>query len=171
MLISSLPFHYWAYKGYQRPLEELVQSVLYKHQSIGNSSARAQEKIAIHSGTEEHVRRAVASAVASRALRVATSASVGAFGLVSALGFYWMGCQTMGEAIQITERWAQERRIALDAWLSGISNNNQRRVDRTHPEYLAVQNMTEEEELEYISKKYLPDEEWDRPEPEPVNQE
>ena len=148
-LATSLPFNYWAYKGFNQPLEDLVQTVL-KERTNG------RVKIRDIKGAEEDVRRAVASAVASRALRVATCTSVGTFGLVAAGCFYWSGCQTMGEAIEITQGWAHSRRKDLDRFIG-----TQGRIDRSHPEVMAVKGMSEEEEMQYISDKYLPDEEWD----------
>jgi len=44
----------------------------------------------------------------------------------------------------------------LDSWI-GIHD----RLDKDHPEIMLMKNMTEEEELEYISKRYVPDKDWE----------
>jgi hypothetical protein len=147
LLFSSVPFCFGAYRGYQMPLESLVQDVLQKRTG-------GRVKIADIKGAEEDIRRAVASAVASRALRIASLASVGVFGLFTAGAFYATGCQTMDEAVVATRRWAHQRRNELDSLLG-----TEGRVDHLHPEVLATRGMTEDEELAYISKRYLEEEE------------
>jgi hypothetical protein len=147
-LVGSLPFCVQAYRGYQRPLDPVVQDVL-KAKAGGN--VRIEElKLA-----EEYIRRSVGSAVALRALRVATLGSFGVFGMAIAGVFYASGCSTTQEAMVSIQKWAHSGRKQLDRAL-GI-----RRVDFDHPEYLITQTMTEEEELEHVSKTYFPDEDWE----------
>jgi len=146
-LATSLPFCWSAYRGYQTPLEGVVQSVLKHNKSSGSSLPDLSK-------AEEHVRKAVGSAVASRALWVATSASIGGFGILTASLFYLSGCHSVEQAISSTRHWAHSGRRRVDNFF-GID-----RVDKDHPEYLLTQSMSEEEELEFVSKKYLPDEEW-----------
>lgn len=131
------------------PLESVVQEVL-KQQTDG------RVKIENLKTAEENIRRAVGSAIASRALRVATAGSIGIFGMTSALIFYASGCTTLNQAVSSTRQWAHSGRRRFDSRF-GI----QGRVDKDHPEVLLAENMTEEEELEYISKRYLPDEDWE----------
>jgi hypothetical protein len=125
-----------------------------------------QDALSVHTGgkvkisnielAKENSRRAVGSAMAGRALRVANSASLGIFGVGTALVFYASGGSSMDQFIASTWRWVHVERRRLDAF-SGIPD----RVDQDHPEYLITKNMTEEEEYEYVSKTYLPDEEWE----------
>jgi hypothetical protein len=149
LLVCSLPFCIRAYRGYQRPLEAIVQEVLL--QRTGGRVKIEDAKVA-----EEGVRRAIGSAVASRALGVATMGSIGVFGLVGALAFYASGCNTVSEAVSSTSRWGRTRRQELDSFF-GVKS----RVDERHPEVLVTRGMTEEEELEHISKTYFPDEDWE----------
>ena len=148
-LVSSLPFCWTAYRGYyQTPLEQVVQNVL----KARNVPITEQLQKADNDG----IRKAVGSAVASRALRVATAASIGAFGLVTAGLFYASGCHSIEQAVANTRQWAHQTRRRMDAFF-GVEN----RVDKDHPEYLITQSMSEEEELDFVSKTYLPDEDWE----------
>jgi hypothetical protein len=148
LLVSSLPFCYSAYRNFQKPLETIVNDVLMK-QTAG------KVKIEDLKLAEDQLRRVVGSALASRALRVASAASIGGFGLFGALMFYATGGQTLQEAVANTRGWAGDGRRMLDGAF-GIED----RIDLQHPEILKTRNMTEEEELEYISKTYFPTEEW-----------
>jgi len=148
-LVSSLPFCWTAYRGYyQTPLEQVVQNVL-KARNVPITITELQK-------ADDGIRKAVGSAVASRALRVATAASIGAFGLVTAGLFYASGCHSIEQAVTGTRQWAHQTRRRMDAFL-GVEN----RVDQDHPEYLMTQSMSEEEELDFVSKTYLPDEDWE----------
>lgn len=144
-LATSLPFCWSAYRGYQTPLDRVVRDVLKGQNVPPEDLGKAQDS----------VRKAVGSAVASRALRVATYASVGGFGILTAGLFYWSGCNSVEEAVASTRQWAHSGRRRVDL-LFGIEN----RVDKDHPEYLFMQSMSEEEELEFVSNNYLPDEKW-----------
>lgn len=104
---------------------------------------------------EDGIRRAVGSAVASRALRVASSGSVGIFGVTIAVAFYASGCTTVEQAMVSTRHWAHSGRKSLDRFF-GVRD----RVDRDHPEYLITTAMTEEQEIEHVSKTYFPNEDW-----------
>lgn len=148
LLIASLPFCYGAYQSYHQPLEDVVENVL-RRQPPG--ALPTDLKLA-----EEGVRRAVGSAVAARALRVATLGSFGLFGIAGALTFYISGCQTFEEAITSTRQWAHTKRRTIDS-LMGVQD----RVDRDHPEVVAVSNMSHDQQLEHFSKTYLPEEDWE----------
>ena len=94
------------------------------------------------------VRRAVGAGVASRALSIATRGSLGVFLCTGALVFYASGCSTTEDAVQVTREWAQSgRRRFYEFW--GIPD------PLGHPDYAATRGMTEEEELEYLSKTYF----------------
>ena len=176
-LAVSLPFCWSAYRGFIAPLDRVVVDTVLQNtmssstSSINNNTsvvrpttaakasaaaaATAAAVVAELPQADETIRRAVGSAVASRALRVATCASVGGFGLVLAGLWYCSNCRSIDEAVASTRQWAQRERRKMDAAL-GIDN----RVDEHHPEYLLTQSMTEEEELEFVSKTYLPNEQW-----------
>ena len=147
-LTTSLPFCWIAYRGFRAPLDRVVETVLAQHNVATTTMTDLTQ-------TELVVRRTVGSVLAGRALRVATCASIGGFGLMTAGLFYLSNCQTLEEAVTSTREWAQRSRQEMDAAL-GIEN----RIDQDHPEYLLTQSMSEDEELEYVAKTYLPDEQW-----------
>lgn len=75
---------------------------------------------------------------------------------MGALVFYAAGWNSFDHAIEQVQDWAHEKRASLDGWL-GVEN----RIDRGHAEIVAMKGMTLDEEVEYISKTYLPDEDWE----------
>jgi hypothetical protein len=146
LLMSSIPFCYGAYRAFHHPLDEVVRPVLHAH------------KVPIHSidSAEEPIRRAVASAVAARALKVSSLASIGGFGIAGAIVFYAAGWNSFDGAMHGVENWAHDKRKDLDKWL-GVAN----RIDRNHPEVTVTKGMSFDKEMEYISKTYMPDEDWE----------
>lgn len=160
-LIGSLPLLYNAYRGYRNPAFDDVALKVLKRQS----STTIEETISkvpvgetwnvVVATTDDSIRRAVGSAVAGRALRVATFATTGIFCLGVSFTFYAFGWNSTSQAISETKRWARTQRNRLDSCL-GIKE----RIDENHPEYLITKNMTENEEYAYISKTYFPEEEW-----------
>jgi hypothetical protein len=146
MLLASMPFCYGAFRAYHRPLNDVIQPVLRAHKIPSAMIEKA----------EEPIRRAVASVVAARALKVSTLASIGGFGIMGAMVFYTCGWNSFNQAVATTQDWAHVKRNYLDQWL-GVKN----RIDRNHPESDHIKGMSHEEELDYISRVYLPDENWE----------
>jgi hypothetical protein len=64
--------------------------------------------------------------------------------------FYASGYRSFQEAFDSFRGWGRKRRVQLEDW-HGIN------LSRDHPDMLATKNMTEEEEWEYVRKKYLAD--------------
>ena len=56
----------------------------------------------------------------------------------------------MQDALSATRRWGNVKRKKLDRLL-GVKE----RLDDDHPEVIARKNMTREEEIEYLAKRYL----------------
>ena len=144
LLLTSLPVCYGAYRDYNKPLDKVVQQLLEKQ-----TGGRVKMDYNIRTA-QESVRRAVGSAVASRALGVATRGSLGIFGLCGAMIFYASGASSLSEAVHSTQRWAQSGRKRLFDFL-GIHDT----FGKDHPDYIATRGMTEEQELEYLSKTYF----------------
>jgi hypothetical protein len=142
--LLSIPLLGVAVREYRTPLESLVQEAL-KRQRV---PVRNLEEV------EESIRRSVASAVASRALRVATLGSTGAFGLALAGAYYASGCRSTEQAVQQTRDWALRARNRLDASF-GVPASS--RMDANHPEMRAIRGMTEGEEMTHIQKTYFAD--------------
>jgi hypothetical protein len=141
---ASLPLLAIAYRDYTKPLESLVQAAL-KRQRISLQELEA---------AEESVRRSVASAMASRALRVASYGSCGMFGLSLAAAYYATGCQSTEEAVHRTRAWGLQARRRLDSSM-GVPPAS--RVDDSHPEVRALEGMTEAEEMSHMHKTYFSD--------------
>jgi hypothetical protein len=131
LLGGSLPFCFQAYRDYVKPLDGYTDPVVRKFaDGYGDESAR----------------RAVGVVVASRALRVATFASLGVFGLCTAAAFYATGCTTTEQAVEQTRNWAHRARRRFDDLFKVV------RIDRDHPDFRETLSLTEEQELE----KYFP---------------
>ena len=141
---ASIPLLAIAYRDYTTPLESLVQAAL-KRQRISLQELEA---------AEESVRRSVASAMASRALRVASYGSCGVFGLSLAAAYYISGCQSTEEAVHRTRAWGLQARRRLDSAM-GVPSAS--RVDVSHPEVQALEGMTEAEEMSHMHKTYFSD--------------
>ncbi|GAX25867.1 hypothetical protein FisN_6Hh095 [Fistulifera solaris] len=87
--------------------------------------------------------------VASRALGIATRGSVGVFALAGSLVFFWNGWSSLSDAVHSTQQWAQSRRQRLlDVF--GFSHRHQ-----NDPDFVATKDMTEEQALDYFTKKYF----------------
>jgi len=173
LLFTSVPFCFAARRAYRKPLEDVVQRALARRgldaeasgisvaavtNSAKSASAAAAALLDSKSMSPEsiEIRRAVGSAVAGRALKVATLGSVGAFGILGSFFFYLNGYRTLEEAMTSTRNWAHQRRKQVDEAL-----NVQNRIDRDHPEVVALRGMNDQQEMEYVSKTYLPDEDWE----------
>lgn len=142
LLTVSLPLLALAYRDFHAPLESSLKKVL------------REQRVSLPElpNAEEATRRAVAVAVASRALRTSALISCGVFGFVTALAFYSTGCSTLDQAVQKTQRWAFQLRGRLD-----LALEVQSRVDANHPEMEAIRGMDEQEELSYVGKTFLSD--------------
>ena len=95
--------------------------------------------------------RDLGAAVASRALGVATRGSYGVFAILGSLVFYASGCSTFPDAVSACQRWGQAGRETLTSSL-GLEDDS---TGYNHPDYQATKGMTEDEELDYLSKKYF----------------
>jgi hypothetical protein len=160
LFVTSLPFCIMAYRGYHhtRSLETIVDTVLKKQQQQQHhqrSSPTVPIQNTMEKITDEGIRRAVGSAIAGRALKIATMGSIGVFGMAGALLFYACGWQSMAQAIDATQTVAHRYRRKLDHAL-GVTD----RIDKDHPEYILIKDLKEEDQLQYISNVYLPNEDW-----------
>jgi hypothetical protein len=143
LLFTSLPICYGAFRDYNKSIEDLACDIL-KRQTGG------RVKIDNLLAAEANVRRAVGAGIASRALSVATRGSIGIFAFSGAMIFYASGCSTINEAAQATRESAQSGRRKFYSYL-GVKDP----FGEDHPDYIATRGMTEEQELDYISKTYF----------------
>jgi len=83
-------------------------------------------------------------------------ASFGMSGACVAVLREWM-CTTRNETVTSTRQWAHtvdgDGSIHRLAFMTDLT--------RITPKIMLMKNMTEEEELEYISKRYVPDKDWE----------
>lgn len=134
-LLLSLPFCIQAYRGYHHSLQSIVVPP-----PLLQPQQQQQQNL---SATDDIARRAFGFSIASRALKVATYASVGGLGLFLATAFYATNCTSMEAAVDATRHWAHDGRRRIDANVFGITN----RLDRDHPHVKEVERLSEEEQL------------------------
>jgi hypothetical protein len=92
-----------------------------------------------------------ASRLAIKALGIGSLLSVGGFGLLTTIVFSATGCNNLQEFIQKCQKWTPRKRKELENFL-GINPKSLQ-----HEDVKATANMTEDEEWEYIKKKYIPE--------------
>lgn len=92
-----------------------------------------------------------ASRIAFKALGIGSMLSIGGVGLLTAGVFHWSGCQTLQELIDTWREWTPRKRIELETKF-GIQPKSMQ-----HEDVVATKGMTEEEEWEYIKRKYIPE--------------
>jgi len=126
----GFPLIYSAYRDYRIPLEDALR------RSMSTK------------GIQQPSERQVGAAVASRALRVATKGSFGVFSVLSGCIIFSTGCSTISEAVQRSQEMARscQEDFCTALGLPGTGSN--------HPDFKAIQGMSEDEELEFIAKKF-----------------
>ena len=177
--ITSIPLllhsYYGYYNYYSTHSEQLVQQHLLTKPELQLLKPPPPPVTAVVSPPplllDESIRRSLGVAVASRALRVATTGMIGVFTLAVGILFYSTGTDSVSQMLATLQ---QSSRRRLQQWEecvrpifqspntnhnnSNNSNNNQesrQRYNENHPEYKRIQAMTEEEELEYIYQTYF----------------
>jgi len=105
------------------------------------------------SGTVDAVAGPIVNAgrLAFRALAVGSLLSVGGVGLLTAGVFYASGCNTLQELIFSWRRWTPARRREMEQTF-GIKPKS-----IEHEDVKATAHMTEDEEWDFIKKKYIPE--------------
>ena len=162
--------YYYGYKNYHTSSEQLVQEILQKQQQApvlpavaGATAATTPPTPPLHV-LEESIRRSIGVAVASRALRVATMGMVGIFSISIGLLFYTTGTNSVTQVVRTIQEssqkhcqfWEQYIRTTFQSSSSSHNTNTPPpRYNQHHPEYQRIQQMSEDEELEYIYQMYL----------------
>lgn len=151
LMATSIPFCYNAYHLYHASTDALVQTVL----AAQTNGTVTMQDLQVRSATvDDGIRRSVGSVLAARALRISTVGSVGVCGISTALLLYASGTNTVEAFVEETTLWGHEFRRKVD----GVFGTKDR-FDKDHPEMVSMQKLSEDEQLEYISKHYLPNEE------------
>jgi hypothetical protein len=152
LTLVSMPFCAGAYIGYKIPIskfEELVGPEPPLSQSIPQGPSVTAGRT-VESGIADVDTRKLATRVALKALRVATLGTVGTFGLVGAIWFAANGYRSFDEAMCDTKSKASAWRESIEDFFGADIA-----MSKTHPEVLATRNMTEDEELQYLYRKYF----------------
>lgn len=144
LLISSIPLCAGAYIGYKIPtdrVEELVESRRRRRKKGIKQRANPVREAAV---------KVIAARTASKALRIATVGTVGAFSFLGAIGFYVSGYDTFEDAVSGTKT----RASIWYTFLERFSGGDQA-ISKTHPEVVATKDMNEDEELQYLYHTYI----------------
>jgi hypothetical protein len=171
-LLGSMPLLYSSYKSYYAPLDPITNEIVKRHlhpttseqiltQNIvasaikntttnGTTTTASATATAVLESAEEPIRRAVGLALAGRALRIATMACTGVFCFSISLVFYGCGWTSIPDAVNGTTNWAQRTRQQIESSF-GIASQN----DDNDPEIIKLNQMTEDEQYDYITKNYF----------------
>jgi len=125
-----------------------ISSISSKTSSIRTVAANGNV-----SGTVDAVTGPIVNAgrLAFRALGIGSLLSVGGVGLLTAGVFYASGCNTLQELIFSWRRWTPARRREMEQTF-GIKPKSME-----HEDVKATAHMTEDEEWDFIKKKYIPE--------------
>jgi hypothetical protein len=146
LAIGSLPFCIGAYVGYQRQVDKALK------EQQKRQAARSKSTVPLSKAKAAFVRAKLTAegrVLAARALGIGTLLSFGGFGMICAFTFYASGYRSWNEAVTSVRRWGRKRRSVIEESY-GFDLGF-----RDHPDAKAIKDMTEDEELEYIQKKYL----------------
>jgi Protein of unknown function (DUF1358). len=118
------------------------------------SSSSTVKTIATQSMTEQPMNpmlRVDAARLACKALGIGSMLSIGGVGLLTAGIIKLCGCDNLQDLITLWKEWTPRKRIELEERF-GIQPKSMQ-----HEDVKATKGMTEEEEWEYLKKKYIPE--------------
>ena len=182
-MITGIPLllhAYYGYSNFEKSSEQLVQQILMKQQQQQERMMATQTMNAVTANVvvppslstphllEEGIRRQIGVAVASRALRVATTGMLGIFTVSIGMIFYSTQTSSVAQVLQTIQQSSRKQYLIWDQYIRTIFQSKnatnsqllpppqqQKRYDEHHPEFKKIQTMTEEEELEYIYQTYI----------------
>lgn len=160
LLFASVPFVFGSYIGYKRSFSsgntELVARRILAARRGGTraaSSTTPPASVAARSATEAVVGSSLnpdGPLMAARALGIGTMLSIGGVSLLSAAVFYFSGYDSISAMIEGCRAWAPAKRRQLEV-IVGLP----RSPSLDHPDFEATRGMSEDDELDYVKKKYL----------------
>ena len=178
LLVSSLPLAIGGYIGYRRALLEsssssstttlssntgvsLGQIIIHPETPISSSSSTSATSI-IPKPTNNSIVNATTPPpiLAARALVLGSILSITATSLLVSGIFYASGCNSLDELISTWKSWAPNKLHQVENALGITAVGEGRRLAKFEYEQ-AIKGMTEEEELEYVRKKYGKEIQWD----------
>ena len=179
LLVSSLPLAIGGYIGYRRALLEsssssstttlssntgvsLGQIIIHPETPISSSSSTNATSI-IPKPTNNSIVNATTPPppiLAARALVLGSILSITATSLLVSGIFYASGCNSLDELISTWKSWAPNKLHQIENALGITAVGEERRLAKFEYEQ-AIKGMTEEEELEYVGKKYGKEIQWE----------
>ena len=188
LLVSSLPLAIGGYIGYRRALQEsssssstttlsntmvssykgnsiLGQIIMHPETPISSSSsstnATTHSNNIIPKPTNSIVNATTPPPIlAARALVLGSILSITATSLLVSGIFYASGCNSLDELISTWKSWAPNKLHQVENALGITAVGEGRRLAKFEYEQ-AIKGMSEEEELEYVRKKYGKEIQWD----------
>ena len=172
LLSSSIPLLAGTYFGYIRALRRgdvtahdegcsLFENMMLVNKSNSRMPTATVETIS--GSMEASIRREARKTktiepafLAIKALSLGTMLSIGGVGLLSAGAFYVSGCRSMQELIDSWKTWTPQMRIKVENFF-GISAHARNTCYHQDVDVKAVAGMTEDEEIEYYKRKYIPE--------------
>lgn len=124
------------------------------HSTTPKISSSTVKTIATQSITEQPMNpmlRVDTARLAFKALGIGSMLSIGGVGLLTAGIFQLCGCDNLQDLITTWKEWTPRKRIELEERF-GIQPKSMQ-----HEDVKATKGMTEEEEWEYLKKKYIPE--------------
>ena len=184
LLVSSLPLVIGGYIGYRRALQEssssssttklsntmvssykgnsiLGQIIMHPETPISSSSSTNATSI-VPKPTNNSIVNATTPPpiLAARALVLGSILSITATSLLVSGIFYASGCNSLDELISTWKSWAPNKLHQVENALGITAVGEGRRLAKFEYEQ-AIKGMTEEEELEYVRKKYGKEIQWE----------
>lgn len=179
LLGASFPFALGAYGGYRREMKRaataggdnytpgsggatggggIVSRLMEGHELPSASTARAASAVEAPGGAAAAAGRAgttgfnpAGPVLAARALLIGSMLSVGGVGILSAALFYASGYESVDEAVTSLREWGPKKRREMER-LMGLPEGG---VSASHPDIIATKGMSEDDELDYVKRKYM----------------
>lgn len=139
----SVPLLWRAYQDYYYEIPRISQTLLQEH---------------LAESAPDDLKRAAASDLAKRALKVASYMCLG--GTCAVLGVVLFSYPSFDAAWMDLQQRGQRRWHYLQEQFRAGSRVV---ADRSHEDFQATRHMSEDQELDYISQKYFPGQDWTQP--------
>ena len=184
LLGASFPFALGAYGGYRREMKRaaaaggdnytpgsggatgggggIVSRLMEGHELPSAGKARAPTSVAASASAATAAAAAGGRAgatgfnpagpvLAARALLIGSMLSVGGVGILSAALFYASGYESIDEAVRSLREWGPRKRREMER-LMGLPEGG---VSASHPDIVATRGMSEDDELDYVKRRYM----------------
>jgi len=175
LLGASFPFALGAYGGYRRELKiaasndipgsgggssggGIVSRLTEGHELPSARKGQATTSAASAEAAAAAAGRAGAAGFnpagpfwAARALVIGSMLSIGGVGILSAAIFHASGYESVDEAVRSLREWGPKKRREMERFI-GLPEGG---TSASHPDVIATKGMSEDEELDYVKRKYM----------------